>query len=96
MEISALYNSCNVLQLDDILKLQICSRLNLSHPVPGLRPSSVITIREDHIENHTAKLLNLAFGHSYNTVKSKAVAKEKKNTQKEFTKLISRKTKTTM
>ena len=23
----------------------------LSHPVSGLRPSSVITIREDHIEN---------------------------------------------
>ena len=32
---------------------------DLSHPVLGLRPLSAITIREDHIQNHTTKLLNL-------------------------------------
>ena len=30
----------------------------------GLRPSSVTTIGENHIKNHTTKLLNMAFGHS--------------------------------
>ena len=44
------------------------TRENLNHPVSGLRPSSVITVREDHIENHTTKLLNLTFDIQYSEI----------------------------
>ena len=52
----------------------------MSHPVSGLRPSSVITIREDHIENHTTNYSIWRLGIQYSEKKDSSCKREKEQT----------------